>query len=92
MNLVYLVKSNPGRPHSIQFQVLITDDQRSLNEYPTNKSNTPNNTQQEMIQIKTLYLPTILLILNKINIIERRKHVTEIAYKTMTMQAREEMA
>ena len=42
MNLVYLVKSNPGRPHSIQFQVLITDDQRSLNEYPTNKSNTPN--------------------------------------------------
>ena len=39
---IKMVKSNPGQLHSIQFQILITADQRSLNEYPTNKSNTPN--------------------------------------------------
>ena len=37
-----LVKSNPGRLHSIQFQILITADQLSLNEHLTDKSNTSN--------------------------------------------------
>ena len=37
-----MVQSNPGRSHSIQFQILITADQLSLNEYPTAKFNTSN--------------------------------------------------
>ena len=35
-----MVKSDPGQPHSIQFQILITTDQFSVNEYLTYNSNT----------------------------------------------------
>ena len=35
-----MVQSNPGRSHSIQFQILITADQFSVNEYLTYNSNT----------------------------------------------------
>ena len=35
-----MVKSDPGQPHSIHFQILITTDQFSVNEYLTYNSNT----------------------------------------------------
>ena len=37
-----MVKSVPGQPLSIQFQILTTADQLSLNEYPNAKFNTSN--------------------------------------------------
>ena len=37
---IKMVGSNPGRSHSIQFQILITTDRFSVNEYLTYNSNT----------------------------------------------------
>ena len=88
---IKMVESNPGRSHSIRFQILIPTNRFSVNEYITNNSNTSKGMLQQKIQVRALCLTTIFYLLNQIIFIERKKTITEIAYKTMTTPVRQEM-